>query len=81
MRCHRLVSFALPAVIIPALLATSSEAQPLPGNLFQEMHWRMIGPFRGGRTRAISGVPGQPNLFYMCPVDGGVWKSEDSGRT
>jgi photosystem II stability/assembly factor-like uncharacterized protein len=81
MRCHRLLSFALPAVIIPALLATSSEAQPLPGNLFQEMHWRMIGPFRGGRTRAISGVPGQPNLFYMCPVDGGVWKSEDSGRT
>ncbi|MEJ2145127.1 MAG: glycoside hydrolase [Acidobacteriota bacterium] len=81
MRCHRLLSFALPAVIIPALLATSSEAQPMPGNLFQEMHWRMIGPFRGGRTRAISGVPGQPNLFYMCPVDGGVWKSEDSGRT
>ncbi len=41
----------------------------------------MIGPFRGGRTRAISGVPSQPNVFYMGQVNGGVWKSVDYGRT
>ena len=41
----------------------------------------MIGPFRGGRTRAVAGVPGQPNVFYMAQVNGGVWKSEDYGRT
>ena len=41
----------------------------------------MIGPFRGGRTVAISGVPGQPNVFYMAPNNGGVWKTTDSGRT
>jgi len=41
----------------------------------------MIGPFRGGRTRAAAGVPGQPNLFYMGQVNGGVWKSDDYGRT
>ncbi len=46
-----------------------------------DLHWRMIGPFRGGRTRAAAGVPGQPNVFYMGQVDGGVWKSEDYGRT
>ena len=46
-----------------------------------EMHWRMIGPFRGGRTRAATGVPGQPNVFYVGQVDGGVWKSTDYGRT
>jgi photosystem II stability/assembly factor-like uncharacterized protein len=45
------------------------------------MHWRMIGPFRGGRTRAVSGVPDQPNVFYIGQVNGGVWKSDDYGRT
>ncbi|MGA2218372.1 MAG: glycoside hydrolase [Terracidiphilus sp.] len=45
------------------------------------MHWRMIGPFRGGRTRAATGVPGQPNVFYIGQGDGGVWKSDDYGRT
>ena len=49
--------------------------------MYQELHWRMIGPFRGGRTVAISGVPGQPNVFYMAPNNGGVWKTTDSGRT
>src|SRR5258708_26275452 len=44
------------------------------------MRWRMIGPFRGGRTVAVSGVPGQPNVFYMAPNNGGVWKSTDYGR-
>src|SRR5438270_885374 len=45
------------------------------------MQWRMIGPFRGGRTRAVAGVPSQPNIFYVGAVDGGVWKSTDYGRT
>jgi photosystem II stability/assembly factor-like uncharacterized protein len=45
------------------------------------MHWRMIGPFRGGRTRAAAGVPDQPNVFYIGQVNGGVWKSTDYGRT
>ncbi len=46
-----------------------------------DMHWRMIGPFRGGRTRAATGVAGEPNVFYVGQVDGGVWKSTDYGRT
>jgi photosystem II stability/assembly factor-like uncharacterized protein len=41
----------------------------------------MIGPYRGGRTRAVAGVPSNPNLFYIGAVDGGVWKSDDAGRT
>src|SRR5260370_12910465 len=41
----------------------------------------MIGPFRGGRTVSISGVPGQPNVFYMAPNNGGVWKTTDFGPT
>ena len=45
------------------------------------LRWRNIGPYRGGRTRAICGVPSQPNVFYMAPVNGGVFKSIDYGRT
>ncbi len=41
----------------------------------------MIGPFRGGRTRAATGVPSQPNVFYVGQVNGGVWKSDDYGRS
>ena len=51
-----------------------------PGG-FSGMQWRMIGPFRGGRVNAVTGVPGQPNVFYFGSVGGGVWKSENSGRT
>ena len=46
-----------------------------------EMHWRSIGPLRGGRTRAAVGVPSQPNVFYIGAVNGGVWKTTDFGRT
>jgi photosystem II stability/assembly factor-like uncharacterized protein len=55
---------------------TKAYRGPMP-----DMHWRNIGPFRGGRTRAAAGVPDQPNVFYIGQVDGGVWKSTDYGRT
>jgi photosystem II stability/assembly factor-like uncharacterized protein len=56
-------------------------AQPYDPAMYRELRWRLIGPFRGGRTVAISGVPGQPNVFYMAPNNGGVWKTTDFGRT
>jgi photosystem II stability/assembly factor-like uncharacterized protein len=63
------------------LLAAIAGAQPIDSALFKDLHWRNIGPFRGGRTRAAAGVPSQPNVFYMGQVNGGVWKSDDYGRT
>jgi len=59
----------------------SGSAQQIPENTYQDLHWRMIGPFRGGRTRAATGVPSQPNTFYLGQVNGGVWSSDDYGRT
>jgi photosystem II stability/assembly factor-like uncharacterized protein len=56
-------------------------AQPYDQKFFSEMRWRCIGPFRGGRTVAITGVPHQPNVFYMAAVNGGVWKTTDFGNT
>src|ERR1700685_3791466 len=54
-----------------------SHAQSYPETTYQGLHWRMIGPFRGGRTRAVAGVPGQPGVFFIGQVNGGVWKSND----
>ena len=54
---------------------------PFAPGLFSEIRWRHIGPFRGGRTKALDGVPSQPNVFYIGPVNGGVWKTTDYGRT
>jgi photosystem II stability/assembly factor-like uncharacterized protein len=45
------------------------------------MRWRLVGPFRGGRVNAVSGVPGQPDTFYFGSVGGGLWKSVNAGRT
>src|SRR6516162_4995078 len=50
-------------------------------NLYSGLKWRMLGPFRGGRVDAVSGVPGRPHEFYFGSVNGGVWKTINAGRT
>src|SRR5579864_8175737 len=45
------------------------------------LHWREIGPFRGGRVDAVSGVVGQPLVYYMGATGGGIWKTGDGGLT
>jgi photosystem II stability/assembly factor-like uncharacterized protein len=79
----RLKTIARSIVLVGLLVtaAVSLSAQQLDPKFYSEMQWRCIGPFRGGRTVAITGVPHQPNLFYMAPVNGGVWKSDDYGNT
>jgi len=69
------------ALVLLGAGAMNGSAQQMEPSLFQEMHWRMIGPFRGGRTKAATGVPSQPNVFYIGAVNGGVWKTTDYGRT
>jgi photosystem II stability/assembly factor-like uncharacterized protein len=61
--------------------AAQKERRGLDPKLFSELRWRCIGPFRGGRTVAITGVPHQQNVFYMAAVNGGVWKTTDFGNT
>jgi photosystem II stability/assembly factor-like uncharacterized protein len=69
------------ALLLPAAFRIRAAETQFPEKLFQELQWRMIGPFRGGRTRAASGVASQPNVFYVGHADGGVWKTDDYGRT
>jgi photosystem II stability/assembly factor-like uncharacterized protein len=80
-RFHRLIPILLAGGFAISPPLGISQAQQYPESMYQEMRWRMIGPFRGGRTRAVAGVPNQPNLFYIGVVNGGVWKSDDYGRT
>lgn len=49
--------------------------------LYESLEWRCVGPFRGGRSCAVTGVPGKPNLFYFGGTGGGVWKTIDGGQT
>ncbi len=70
-----------PSALLPlAALALVAHAQPVDPALLHGLRWRCIGPFRGGRTVAVCGVPSKPGLFYMAPNNGGVWKSTDYGR-
>ncbi len=52
----------------------------VPADLFGGLEWRLLGPFRGGRVDAVTGVPGRPNEFWFGAVNGGVWKTVDAGR-
>ena len=49
--------------------------------IYDALEWRGIGPFRGGRSAAVTGVADQPNLFYMGATGGGVWRTKDGGNT
>src|SRR5690348_6778646 len=45
------------------------------------LHWRLVGPFRGGRVAAVAGDPSKPLVFYFGAVDGGVWKTTNAGQS
>jgi photosystem II stability/assembly factor-like uncharacterized protein len=83
MRLGSRVSLVLVSILtlLGVFPAMGQQAPQYDPKLFAEMRWRCIGPFRGGRTVAISGVPNQPNVFYMAAVNGGVWKTTDFGNT
>ncbi len=74
--------FKKTAFTLMALCSINSlNAQSVNPSLFNSMQWRMIGPYRGGRTVGAAGVPQQPNVFYIGVNNGGVWKTTDYGRT
>ena len=68
------------AVCMAFAASAPSKADTTP-SAFSGLRWRLAGPFRAGRALAVTGVPGQPDTFYFGAVGGGVWKSQNSGRT
>jgi photosystem II stability/assembly factor-like uncharacterized protein len=71
------ISIGIFAVVI--LGAIVSGAQSFDSNLWKPVRWRLVGPSRGGRTLAVSGVAGNPDVYYMGTVAGGVWKTTNAG--
>lgn len=65
----------------PALHAQKQEVVSYPDSLYNAIKWRNVGPFRGGRSCAVTGVPGKSNLFYFGSAGGGVWRTQDGGQT
>jgi photosystem II stability/assembly factor-like uncharacterized protein len=66
---------------LSVVFALAVAAQQYPAELLSGLQWRDVGPMRGGRTYAVSGNEAQPDTFYMGSVGGGLWKTENSGRT
>ena len=68
------------ALLFACLLPFVS-AQNFDPKLYSALAWRTIGPFRGGRTVGAAGIADQPNVFFIGVNNGGVWKTDDAGRT
>ena len=79
--------FLLALLLVPFQLESqkrkknNTDAKVYPEGLYSSMEYRLVGPFRGGRSAAVTGVPGKPNLFYFGATGGGVWKTTDGGRS
>ncbi len=67
-------------ILVLATLSGWASAQVASFEL-QDLGWRLVGPFNGGRVTAVSGVTGQPNHFYFGAANGGVWESRDAGQS
>src|SRR5260221_9225578 len=77
-----LLALALAApVLAGALPAVLAQPARIDASLYGGLRWRSVGPFRGGRVNGVTGVAGQPYVFYFGSVGGGVWKTTNGGRT
>ncbi len=74
---------ALPTVLFAALPSPPLQAQSQPAvdpTLYAGMEYRMVGPFRGGRVTAVTGIAEEPHIFFFGGTGGGVWKTDDAGH-
>jgi len=72
-----LASISLPS---PATLVAQEANQVVDPSYYQGMRYRMVGPFRGGRVTAVTGIAESPHTFFMGGTGGGIWKTEDAGH-
>jgi photosystem II stability/assembly factor-like uncharacterized protein len=77
----RSLRFIALSLLASAATVGAAEAATIDPTQFQDLHWRSVGPFRGGRVLAVEGAPDDPKKFYFGAVNGGVWRTDDAGRT
>src|SRR5688500_679436 len=75
----RIGSALLIAVLLPGFAPAQEKASASDDPLLTGLRYRLVGPFRGGRSAAVTGVPGKPQLFYFGSTGGGVWRTTDGG--
>jgi photosystem II stability/assembly factor-like uncharacterized protein len=68
-------------LLIIGIAPESSTAQTYDEKLYDALEYRLVGPFRGGRSAAVTGVPGKPNLYYFGSTGGGIWETKNGGRS
>jgi len=73
-----LYTILLSFLVLPAY---SSSGKSTDTALLEGLEWRLVGPYRGGRVTTVTGVPGEPMLYYMGATGGGVWRTENAGTT
>src|SRR5215467_8823327 len=78
-RRNRIAIRCLTLIILIVAATASAFAQQYSPSLYSGMQWRQIGPFRAGRVTGVTGVPGQPAVYYMGTAGGGAWKTTDGG--
>ena len=76
-----LIKKVLVCAVLALSILSSASAQTINPALWSGLKYRMIGPERGGRVTAVTGVPLEPNVYYMGSTGGGVWKTTDAGHT
>src|ERR1700720_197713 len=88
MESWRRVSWLFAFLLIAWRLGITAQTNASPKNnetvapaFFRVLPWHSIGPARAGRVVAVAGVRGEPEVYYFGAVGGGVWKSNDAGRT
>ena len=68
------------AVILLSFFSLNLQSQNFQESDYDALEYRLLGPFRGGRSAAVTGVPNQPNLYYFGSTGGGIWKTTNGGR-
>src|SRR5581483_10856366 len=81
MRITRKIFVLMCTILAVSLAALGADQPQVNPDLYEGLKWRLVGPFRGGRVLAVSGVPGHPEEFYFGAAAGGVWKTVDRGAT
>ncbi|MAK35195.1 MAG: glycosyl hydrolase [Flavobacteriaceae bacterium] len=81
MKRHQLLLSLLFVTISFSIFTEKSQAQTYDESLYGALEYRLVGPFRGGRSAAVTGVPGKPNLYYFGSTGGGIWETKDGGRS
>lgn len=72
---------AIAAMLFCSAAGAASASDEIPGSIADALEWRLIGPYRGGRVTTVTGVEGDPLLYYMGAAGGGVWRTENGGTT